>query len=244
MKTPSVKQVFVPLKRLILESRKEYEQQQQQYEAEQVTHEAQKKVYLAQEQDRLKGKEVKNPVGYPDPIPKPTERRYMTNDATIEKVADLLNENPTGLLQYRDELIGFLASWDRPGREEDRAFYLEAWNGDGSKTVDRIGRGTTHVNNLCISLYGGIQPTKLLGYLKAATEYDNDGFVQRLQAAVYPDIPAWKYEDEYSDRDAKNKAYSLIQQIADSDFRAIAFDADEYDQFPYTRFDADAQEVF
>ena len=244
MKTPSIQEVFTPLKRLIAESRKQYEEQKQQYEAEQVTYEAQKKVYLSQEQDRLKGKKVNSPVGFPEPLPKPTERRYMTNDATIEKVADLLNENPTCLLQFRDELIGMLASWDKSGHEQDRAFYLEAWNGNGSITIDRIGRGTTHVDNLCIALYGGIQPVKLLGYLKAAMEYDNDGFVQRLQVAVFPDKPRWDYTDETPDRDAKNRAFLLIQQIVDSDFRHIAFDADEYDRFPYTRFDADAQEIF
>ena len=244
MKTPSVQEVFTPLKRLIAESRKQYEEQKQQYEAENMTYEAQKKVYLSQEQERLKGKAVNKPVAYPEPVSKPTERRYMTNDATIEKIADLLNENPSGLLQFRDELIGLLAGWERSGREEDRAFYLEAWNGDGAKTVDRIGRGTIHVNNLCLALYGGIQPVKLLGYLKAATEYDNDGFVQRLQVAVFPDKPQWDYTDELPDRAAKNKAFALIEQIADSDFRHIAYDADEYDRFPYTRFDADGQEIF
>lgn len=244
MKTPSVAEIFKPLNRLIAQARKEYEEELQRYEAEQVSYDAQKKVFAAQEQDRIKGKTVGNPVGYPEQPRKPTERRFMTNDATIEKLADLLNENPSGVLQFRDELTGLLAGWERAGREEDRAFYLEAWNGNGSKTVDRIGRGSIHVQNLCVALFGGIQPAKLQGYLRAATGLDNDGFVQRLQVAVYPDKPRWQYVDEYPDARARDKAFALIEQLANADFSAIAYDADEYNRYPYTRFDAEGQTVF
>lgn len=244
MKTPSISEVYKPLNRLVIDARQQYEDALKQYEAEQITYEAQKKVYQSQEIERMKGKASGNPVGFPDPLQKPTERRYITNDATVEKLADLLNENPAGLLQFRDELTGLLAGWERQGREEDRAFYLEAWNGNGSKTVDRIGRGTIHVKNLCLSLFGGIQPVKLLAYLRAAQSYDNDGFVQRLQLAVYPDRPRWDYVDEYPDSRARDVAYQLIKQIAESDFSSIAYLADEYNRFPYTRFDPQAQEVF
>ena len=244
MKTPSIAEVFKPLNRLITESRNQYEQEMISYEAELATYEAQKKVYSAQELDRLKGKKSSHTVSFPEPVRKPTERRYMTNDATVEKLADLLNENPTGLLQFRDELTGLLAGWERNGREEDRAFYLEAWNGSGSKTVDRIGRGTIHVKNLCVSLFGGIQPQKLVGYLRAATDYENDGFVQRLQLAVYPDRPQWAYVDEYPNKEARDNAFRLIQQLVDSDFSSIAYNADDYNRYPYTRFDSDAQEIF
>lgn len=45
------------------------------------------------------------------------ERRYKTNDATVEKVARLLNENPNGLLLMRDELNGWLQTLNKAGRE-------------------------------------------------------------------------------------------------------------------------------
>jgi hypothetical protein len=41
---------------------------------------------------------------------KPKWRRYKTNDATIEKLGELLADNPRGLLIFRDELIGMLAA--------------------------------------------------------------------------------------------------------------------------------------
>ncbi|MVM36335.1 DUF3987 domain-containing protein [Spirosoma sp. HMF4905] len=244
MKTPSVNEVFRPLNRISTEAREQFEEEQKRYQQEQMTYELQKKVYQSQELDRLKGKPSTDPIGYPETPKNPTERRFIANDPTIEKLADLLNENPTGILVTRDELIALIAAWDKSGREQDRAFYLEGWNGNGSIIIDRMARGTTHVKNVCITLFGGIQPSRLLGYLKAATEHDNDGFVQRLQLAVFPDKAAWAYTDEFPDKAARDKAFTLIKQIVQSDFAAIAYPANEYNRLPYTRFDEQAQQVF
>src|SRR4030095_6451295 len=71
--------------------------------------------------------------------------RFYTNDSTVEKLGALLNENPAGLLLIRDELAGWLRTLEKPGREGDREFFLEAWNGVGDFYVDRIGRGTLHI---------------------------------------------------------------------------------------------------
>ena len=144
--------VLKPLDRLIAAAHIEFEDRLAQYERAVIEYEAQKKAYAKQELERHGGKRIENTVSYPEAPVKPKERRYMVNDTTVEKLADLLNENPTGLLQMRDELTGLLASWDRAGHEQDRAFHLEAWNGYGSITIDRIGRGTTHVNIICESL--------------------------------------------------------------------------------------------
>ena len=244
MKTPSIAEVFKPLRRIMDAKRVEHEQEQAAYLAAESTREVQKKVFQSQEADRMKGKKVDNPVSYPGKSAKPTERRYMVNDATIEKLGPLLNENPTGLMVFLDELVGLFASWEKPGRESDRAFYLEAWNGSNSKTIDRVMSGTLYVDLVCLALYGGIQPSKLMGYLQAATEYQNDGFVQRLQLAVYPDKPVWGYTDEYPDKEARDLAFGIIDAVAAGDFSQIAYDASDYERFPFTRFNAEAQQVF
>lgn len=82
-------------------------------------------------------------------------------------MGELLNRNPRGLLLFRDELVGWLRTLDKEGHESDRAFYLEAWNGQGSFTYDRIGRGTLHIENVTLSVLGGIQPGPLSIYLRA-----------------------------------------------------------------------------
>jgi len=97
-----------------------------------------------------------------------TEPRLSTSDASVEKLGELLRSNPHGLLMHSDELIRFLKSLDKPGSETSRAFFLEGWNGYGSYTVDRIGRGTLHIPALCVSILGGTQPGPLRSYVREA----------------------------------------------------------------------------
>lgn len=175
----------------------------------------------------------------------PVWRRYKTNDATVEKMGELQANNPRGLMLFRDELVGLFATWDKDGHESDRAFYLESWNGDKPYTSDRIGRGTTHVQNLCVSLFGGIQPTKLTSYLHAAMRgLNNDGLVQRLQVLVYPDErTTWTLVDRPINAQAKQAVYQAVTRLATMDFRQVGAFAEE-GQTPYFRFADDAQEVF
>jgi hypothetical protein len=63
-----------------------------------------------------------------------------------------MSENPAGILVIRDELTGWWSVLDRTGREGERAFCLQAWNGDTGHTIDRIGRGTIHVEACCMSM--------------------------------------------------------------------------------------------
>ena len=120
------------------------------------------------------------------------QKRYTTNDPTIESVGVLLKENPRGILLVRDELYGLLRSMDKFGREGDREFYLEAWNGDGNEgfDIDRIGRGHIHIEALCLSIIGGMQPGKFRSYAAGAFRggTGDDGLLQRFQLAVWPEF--------------------------------------------------------
>jgi Protein of unknown function (DUF3987) len=179
-----------------------------------------------------------------DPL-KPPESRYIVNDATVEKLGELLNENPRGLLHFRDELAGWLATLDRDGHENDRAFFLEAWNGAGRYTYDRIGRGTLHIRAACVSMLGGIQPGPLAQYLRGAVRggIDDDGLMQRFQLVVYPDPPTtWRNVDRSPDSDARNRAIELFKRLDALTPEALAADTDE--GLPFLRFDAGAQELF
>jgi hypothetical protein len=115
----------------------------------------------------------------------PAERRYKTNDTTIEKLGELLKDSPAGVVVHRDEIVGLLASCEREGHENDRRFYLEAWNGNSSHDVDRIGRGSIHIPNLCITILGGIQPDKLRAYQETTEDrLSNDGVLQRFPLSI------------------------------------------------------------
>ena len=67
---------------------------------------------------------------------KPTRRRILISDATTEKVAHLLSENPGGLVCIRDELAGWRGSFDKyGGAGSDSAFWLEAYGGRALATI-------------------------------------------------------------------------------------------------------------
>jgi len=169
---------------------------------------------------------------------KPTCKRLKTNDATVEKIVDLLLENPNGLLVTRDELSGWLASLNKPGRDGDRSMFLESWNGYGSYTMDRIGRGTTHVSSLCLSVFGGIQPDKLDKLITSTLDTDDDGLLQRFQVLIYPEIKGkWKNYDVSPNMEAHNKVVKIFNNIHN-------FAPCSSNSFIGLHFDNDAQVIF
>ncbi|MEO8998099.1 MAG: DUF3987 domain-containing protein, partial [Rhodanobacter sp.] len=174
----------------------------------------------------------------------PSEPRIVVNDATVEKLGELLNANPRGLVQFRDELAGWLAGLDREGRESDRAFWLECWNGTGAFTVDRIGRGTIPIEACAMSILGGMQPGKLAEYVRGAVRggFSDDGLIQRFQLAVYPDLPAsWTYTDRPIDPKAEAGAWATFQHLRALDPDAIGAERDPSADVPFLRFDNEAQ---
>ena len=159
--------------------------------------------------------------------------RIVVNDATVEKLGELLNENPRGLLLIRDELPGFLARMEREECASERAFYLEAFNGSGRFTYDRIGRGTVHIANCTLSIIGGVQPSRIAPIVRGAmTGTSNDGLVQRLQLAVWPDSrKSWQWVDRHPDslaRDAYQKVFRDLHELqfgSSEDPRVLRFSA-------------------
>ncbi|MEO6269834.1 MAG: DUF3987 domain-containing protein, partial [Lautropia sp.] len=176
----------------------------------------------------------------------PHPRRYRTNDSTVEKLGDLLAHSPEGILVFRDELMGLLSSWDREGREGDRTFYLEGWNGAGSYSIDRIGRGSQYIKSLNLSVLGGIQPELLGKYLTTLVgSLDNDGRIQRFQMLVYPDPVAWRWVDRYPVKGTREAVRDIFLRLASFDpVQDGATPADEFVKIPCFLFDDAAMEVF
>ena len=255
LKTPSLNEALKPLMRLEAEAKKEFDTEWERYEIDQMESQAKKGAFksamkssAANKKDSKPMDTIKKEILELEEPEKPIITRYKTNDSTIEKLSEILNENPSGILNFRDELIGLLATWDKTGREGDRAFFLEAWNGDGSHTTDRIGRGTIFTKNLCVSIFGGIQPSKLTSYLiQSMNGLENDGMFQRLQLLVYPDEVKkkdWKLVDKHPDRVARERAYKIIEHLAHMDFTEYGATKGEFERFPYLRFSDDAQHLF
>ena len=142
--------------------------------------------------------------------------RLIINDATVEKLGELLNQNANGLLLIRDELAGFLARMEKEEFQGERAFYLEAFNGDGCFTYDQIVRGTIHIQNCTLSIIGGVQPSRIAPLVRGAMSgTSNDGLLQRLQMTVWPDdICSWRWVDRKPDRDARDAFEDVFRYLS------------------------------
>jgi putative DNA primase/helicase len=257
MKTPALEQTIKPTKRLAARAARDHEEALKQHELDKMVAAAEKSALKKQLEDKAKKVAAGDaPRSEMDAIrekiealkepEEPTHKRYITNDATIEKLAEILAVNPDGVLYYRDELMGWLKGLDKAGRESDRAFFLEAWNGNGSHEVDRIGRGSVHVPALCVSILGGIQPGPLTKYVSDALEEAEkaDGLLQRFQVMVYPDMKGFDPTDIKPNAKARNRAYKVFEKLASLKAEEFGATADHEDEVPCVRFSEDAQKIF
>lgn len=183
-----------------------------------------------------------------DAADKPILRRYKTNNASYEALGELLMENPNGLLVEADEIIGLLKQLDAGGQEVARSFYLTAADGDKPYTFDRITRGKgLHIEALCLSVIGGIQPGVLAEYVRQATNggAGADGLLQRFSLMVYPDIsPECKYVDRYPDSQIREAVNILTERLDNLNPADIGAEVGEFGGVPFLRFNDEAQAIF
>jgi putative DNA primase/helicase len=261
MKSPGMMEGLAPLNRLIAETRAQWDRDAAIREAQDIE--------LAGRRKKLTGDLEK--VGAGATVPKsatkgdnytpeeireawaafkerekamPTERLFLTNDPTIEKIAVMLETNPIGMMVHRDELSGWLNQMNRDGHENDRAFYNESWDGRNDYRVDRMGRPSVTLRGMCLSILGGIQPGPLVSHLGEVfgRGASNDGMVQRLQMLTWPDLTAdVSTVDREPDEAARAAAVGIFRAAANlspSDLKAEPGDV------PYLRFDDAAQGIF
>jgi putative DNA primase/helicase len=236
-KTPSTQEVIKIASQIEDEWWGEHDAALKQFELDQERAE----IKLAAWKQVFTNEAKKNPEADGPPRPvidlvKPEPRRLFTNNPTVEKLHELLSVNPAGMTLYRDELAGWFAELSKPGREGDRAFFLECFNGSVSQTYDRIARGSIHARNLTLSMFGGTQPVKLPAFFRDEIENgaSSDGLLSRYQIAVFPDTPLIPSVDREPNKYAMDEARKVYRRLA-------AMDAS---QPLLLRFDAPAQELF
>ncbi len=189
------------------------------YESERDAYQHQLEIDLAHKRNRravASSPESDGRNGWDGDAPAPPVcTRYLVNEATIEKVHLILKENPQGVLYLRDELSGWLAQLHQRGRGRERAFFLEAWDGEGDFTFDRVGRGMIYARHLCLSIFGGLQPARLQRYLADAVRggAGDDGLMQRFQVLVWPDLEAeWEGRDRVPDTRAEGQVEQIVER--------------------------------
>jgi putative DNA primase/helicase len=201
MKSPVIQAATRPLNRIQEEWRTVHDEELKDYAKAKEEYELKYAVW--KEEYKRAAKSGEDAPDRPEDAPEePKPHRLVVNDATFEALHEIMSDNPAGVLVIRDELTGWWSQLDRTGREGERAFCLSAWNGDTGHDINRIGRGTIHVEACCMSMLGGIQPGRLRSYLVDALKDgpSNDGLIQRFQLLVWPDTPPeWDYIDRLPD---------------------------------------------
>jgi DNA primase len=94
---------------------------------------------------------------------RPQRERRLVNDATVESVALLHDDHPRGLLLYRDELAGWLGSFNQYNKgESDLQKWIEFYESRPIE-VDRKSsdRPSIFIEHPSISITGSIQPQVL-----------------------------------------------------------------------------------
>ena len=236
MKSPLLRNITLPLIQVEESWREDFKR----LSAEFADEEERSKLRLAAWRDATK---LAFKKGLPEPpaptrgLSRPIQKRLILTDTTFEKAHEILRDNPAGLLMVRDELTGWLSQLDKQGREGERGFFLQSWNGDGAYQIDRIGRGSIYVPHVCISLIGNIQPSRLRAYLADALAGGptDDGLFQRFQILVWPDLrKGWKLVDRAPNSNALKMASHVFSMLAN-----LSADAQVL-----LRFDGDAQQLF
>lgn len=178
---------------------------------------------------------------------KPTLKTYSVQDATIEALTNVLARNPRGFLIERDELTGWLRSLEKQGHEQDRAFFLESFNGARrNEQIERVGRGTIIMPHNTLSILGTIQPLPFAQLIRAASSGAGaDGFVARFQLLIYPDaMPEYRHVDRWPNNDAKSRAFAVFEALDALTPEVAGAQPDDDGEAHFLRFDGAAQDVF
>ncbi|WP_162567557.1 YfjI family protein [Variovorax sp. SRS16] len=240
MKSPALSETLRPLNRLEAKAREAFEAERESWDLDVKVAELQNEANSREAKgiavkDPAKARELLKPMDLPA---SPAERRFIVNDATVEKLGEFMSVNPWGFMAYRDEIHGLLKSMDREGQEGARAFYLQGYDGNQSYTFDRIGRGTVRIERVCLAMLGGIQPGRIQSYVRDAVSggAGDDGLLQRFGLTVWPDTDGnFKNVDQWPDTPAKQKAGDVFDRLA-----AI----ETPDEPTVWRFDDEAQAIF
>jgi len=192
------------------------------YEAAMLDFERDRQIYDADHAE-WKRKGRKNSEPPPTAPIEPVCERFVCEDTTVEALAVLLQDQPRGLLAARDELSGWLNSFDayKSARGADVAHWLSMHRA-GNMLVDRkSGRRMIRVPRAAVSICGGVQPLTLTAALggrydpsedeameKPPSEHFANGLAARLLLTMPPRVPK-----RWTEADVDETAMATIESL-------------------------------
>ena len=251
LKTPAVEEVCRPIRRLVAEAFERHQQAMADWQEQSLVAAAKKKAATKKLEDAAKkGRsdaelaELAREASAEFDEKPPSAKRYHVNDCTLEKLGELLAENPNGVTLFRDELVGFLRTFDRRGTNRTEAFSSKGGAGSGATHGTGSG-GVRSTCRMCAYRFSARSSLALSRSIFADpfSGEEADGFIPRFQVMVYPDPPGkFVNVDRWPDTDAKNRAYAVFATLDQLD--TAKCETEEDTGIPFLRFDSDAQAYF
>lgn len=204
-KTPAFSLVMRPIKNRQAKALKQYEAELQQYVTDQANYD---KAFTEWKRD----KKTAEPA--PDKPKEPQARRCMVGDTTIEALAPILKANWCGVLVARDELAGWIGSFDRYASGKggaDSAHWLSMFNGESISVDRKTGiPKTIFVPRASVCVTGGIQPAIL--HRALGTQHRESGLAARLLVCC-PPRKAKKWTDAGIDPSMEEQLATLLDRL-------------------------------
>jgi hypothetical protein len=144
---------------------------------------------------------------------KPKMERVMVTDATVEALAQVLAENPRGLLLCRDELSGWAQSMNayKGGKGSDRQFFLSVWSGVSSSVDRKKQDQALFIDYPFLAITGAIQPDAVRSLVHEA-QWD-DGFLDRILFAYPNPIIPGRWTDDAVSGEAKSALEAVFENL-------------------------------
>ena len=143
--------------------------------------------------------------------------------------------------------MSLLKTFDLEQNVATRGFFLTAWNGKGGYSFDRIIRGSSHIDGVCLSMLGSTQPGRLSEYISKAIKGSggDDGLIQRFSLLVWPDDTGeWKESDRAPKTAPRQAAYDTFRMLDEATPESVGAIREDFDKLPYLRLGEGAYAVF
>jgi len=239
-KTPIYEEMLKPLVRAEIKENDKYQDKMREYNREDMIYQEEIKTY----KKRISKGDTE---GLSEPLKseQPAQTRYIINDATTEKVGEIMNDNPNGILVTLDELSGFFATLTRSGRESDRSFWLTGFNGNRGHSIDRINRGSFYIKRVCASIFGTIQPDSINKLIDSAINgNENDGLIQRFQLIAIETKSHYQYVDKAPNKEERKKYNSLVDKLLYANPLEYGAKQEYENGDKFYRFDKEANAIY
>jgi len=193
-KTPSIRNIIFPLKKINSLEIKKYIKEREKFEH-------------FQSLDK-KAKETA------EEIKQPKKTQFIVNDITLEALVEMHEENKNAIGVFKDELAGFFKDMNKYRAGSDLEFWLSSWSNE-AVALNRKTAKSSFIESPIIPILGGIQPAILSSIF--TEENKDNGFVDRF-LLVFPDVKIEKYNTKQMSHEAITwyndfviEMYNLVQ---------------------------------